>query len=623
MLPHAGGPDAVRSSNDWKNGRRIFQRLEVAAVALALAAAGCRTPPRAPSPPAAIPGAEAAVGARFTAPCPAAERRALIGPHAPDAPVAISLRMLAALQEPDGSWPSAAPVRATALAVLALRCAGGADEAASRGSNWLTARQLASGGWPGAATDDAAVDEALALWAMAEEVIAGRGGSYAEALARGMEHALAQQAPSGGWGLSAAGRPGTLATVLQVIALERTWCAGIVRERLPRAMAMAARFLASSQNPDGTVGLRGPGLVSWASTAEAALGLDLLGLDASDIRLRAIHAMARPASGGRTPCAYPLLEALLCHTALARQQGVPWERWVADIGPELATRGRGGLWSAPANEAIYGGGYATAAAAFILGSRGAKNPAVAWGGPPPALWTVGREGHVAALIAPSTAIAPWEPCAYEPAQLAAMRACRRLVLAADTWRLQVAFERAAGGQAALRALHAAPTWAVALTRASDALTPFGATDALERFGIDTLRFGVAEELIPAEDAAGALSGMPEAAQADLLSVVQDTDLPAIARELHEAWRAGDFATPDRRLRERLASDARVARLWDAHLAPLRKQLAARLAARLGGGDLPVLVVLDAGWILGPGSVLEELRAAGFEVGSMERWEDRP
>jgi hypothetical protein len=610
MPPSTGDLDHAALYNRWKFRARNFQRLEVLAAILALAASGCRTPGPAPAPRAGS-GLEAAVASRFAAPAAGAEARPLVQAPVPDAAAGVSVGKLLDLQEPDGCWPSAAPVRTTGLVLLALRYAGVESArlrtAVDRGVLYLVEKQRPDGSWPPGATDDAAIDQALAVWAMAELTMGDSApGQHETALLRGVSSILDAQAPAGGWGLARRGRPDTLATVLQVAALERAWRAGFSHAGLPDAMARAARYLIGAQNPDGTVGVRGPGLASWTSTAEAALGFDLLGLDARDPRLRALHACAPRTTGGSIRCEYPLLESLLFHIALARQQTPPWEEWVAEIGPELLGRRRDGLWSAPRNEMLFGACYATAAASCILGTRAARQPGVGWSEERPALWAIESGGTTRGFLAAAASIAPWEANAFSPGQVAAMKSCQRLVLATDQWRLQAALERAAGRQAL-------PAWARALALLGDALRPFGATDTLERYAIESLRFAVAEELLAADEVAGLMSRMPEPDQAGLLAVVRATDLNAVARKLHESWRRGDYRDLDDLLRTRLETDASMAHLWQTRLQPLREEVSSRLVKALAGAKAPALIVLDAGWFLGPGSVLDALREAGFAV----------
>jgi hypothetical protein len=83
-------------------------------------------------------------------------------------------RFLAGAQDASGGWayrPGASPsVEPTAAAILALRRAGGAEDALAKGVNWLTGLQHADGGWGMSAEDDeSAWHTAWALLALAGE----------------------------------------------------------------------------------------------------------------------------------------------------------------------------------------------------------------------------------------------------------------------------------------------------------------------------------------------------------------------------------------------------------------------------------------------------------------------
>ncbi|MFI0943963.1 prenyltransferase/squalene oxidase repeat-containing protein [Streptomyces sp. NPDC021020] len=112
---------------------------------------------------------------------------------------------LESLQNADGSWPSLIPahgdseVDSTAMAMMALDLAPGKDaaDAVAEGASWLAGRQLADGGFPGAA-GDSVNSAALAIQGLALE-----GTRYAPQIARARAFLAGQQNKDGGFRVAA------------------------------------------------------------------------------------------------------------------------------------------------------------------------------------------------------------------------------------------------------------------------------------------------------------------------------------------------------------------------------------------------------------------------------------
>ncbi|WP_316519724.1 prenyltransferase/squalene oxidase repeat-containing protein [Kitasatospora brasiliensis] len=136
-----------------------------------------------------------------------AQLRAGDAAHAAEA-----VRYLSGLQHPDGSWPSLIPatgdsdVDSTAIAAMALDLLTddpNAKQAVDRAVTWIAGKQLADGGFPGAAGDS--TNSA----ALAVQALSLRAGKYGTAIARARDFLTGQQNPDGGFNVAAGGQPGS------------------------------------------------------------------------------------------------------------------------------------------------------------------------------------------------------------------------------------------------------------------------------------------------------------------------------------------------------------------------------------------------------------------------------
>ncbi|WP_425608781.1 prenyltransferase/squalene oxidase repeat-containing protein [Streptomyces albipurpureus] len=118
---------------------------------------------------------------------------------------------LAGLQHPSGAWPSLVPstgdsdVDSTAIAAMALDLVGGtsADTAVDRALAWIATRQLADGGFPGAAGNS--VNSA----ALAVQGLSLDAPKYAEQIAKARKFLAAQQNADGGFNVAKEGQRGS------------------------------------------------------------------------------------------------------------------------------------------------------------------------------------------------------------------------------------------------------------------------------------------------------------------------------------------------------------------------------------------------------------------------------
>ncbi|MFF2044572.1 prenyltransferase/squalene oxidase repeat-containing protein [Kitasatospora sp. NPDC058170] len=119
---------------------------------------------------------------------------------------------LKGLQHPDGSWPSLIPatgdsdVDSTAMAAMALALLTddpAAQQAVDRAAAWIAGRQLADGGFPGAAGDS--TNSA----ALAVQGLSLRAASYGAAIARARDFLTGQQNADGGFNVAAGGQQGS------------------------------------------------------------------------------------------------------------------------------------------------------------------------------------------------------------------------------------------------------------------------------------------------------------------------------------------------------------------------------------------------------------------------------
>ncbi|MFI9645774.1 prenyltransferase/squalene oxidase repeat-containing protein [Streptomyces sp. NPDC052040] len=118
---------------------------------------------------------------------------------------------LESLQQPSGAWPSLIPssgdldVDSTAIAAMALKLAGGtaADRAVDRALAWIASKQLADGGFPGAAGDS--VNSA----ALAVQGLSLNAGTYAAKITKARHFLAAQQNADGGFNVAKGGQRGS------------------------------------------------------------------------------------------------------------------------------------------------------------------------------------------------------------------------------------------------------------------------------------------------------------------------------------------------------------------------------------------------------------------------------
>ncbi|MCS0603583.1 peptidase [Streptomyces sp. LP11] len=121
------------------------------------------------------------------------------------------LAYLESLQQPSGAWPSLIPatgdsdVDSTAIAAMALDLAGGtkADKSVDKALTWLSAEQLADGGFPGAAGDS--VNSA----ALAVQGLSLDADTYAAKIAKAREFLASQQNADGGFNVAKGGQRGS------------------------------------------------------------------------------------------------------------------------------------------------------------------------------------------------------------------------------------------------------------------------------------------------------------------------------------------------------------------------------------------------------------------------------
>ncbi|WP_406110911.1 prenyltransferase/squalene oxidase repeat-containing protein [Kitasatospora purpeofusca] len=124
---------------------------------------------------------------------------------------AAPIAYLKSLQHADGSWPSLIPatgdsdVDSTAMAVMALALAPGDEAAAAvdKGVAWIAGRQLADGGFPGAA-GDSTNSAALAVQGMTL-----RRSAHGAAIAKALDFLAGQQNDDGGFNVASEGQRGS------------------------------------------------------------------------------------------------------------------------------------------------------------------------------------------------------------------------------------------------------------------------------------------------------------------------------------------------------------------------------------------------------------------------------
>ncbi|WTU30745.1 terpene cyclase/mutase family protein [Kitasatospora purpeofusca] len=124
---------------------------------------------------------------------------------------AAPIAYLKSLQHADGSWPSLIPatgdsdVDSTAMAVMALALAPGDEAAAAvdKGVAWIAGRQLADGGFPGAA-GDSTNSAALAVQGMTL-----RRSAHGVAIAKALDFLAGQQNDDGGFNVASEGQRGS------------------------------------------------------------------------------------------------------------------------------------------------------------------------------------------------------------------------------------------------------------------------------------------------------------------------------------------------------------------------------------------------------------------------------
>ena len=121
------------------------------------------------------------------------------------------LAYLESLQQSSGAWPSLIPstndsdVDSTAIAAMAVDLAGGAkaDKAVAKALAWIASKQLADGGFPGAAGDS--VNSA----ALAVQALSLDAGKYAAKIAKARKFLAAQQNTDGGFNVAKGGQHGS------------------------------------------------------------------------------------------------------------------------------------------------------------------------------------------------------------------------------------------------------------------------------------------------------------------------------------------------------------------------------------------------------------------------------
>ncbi|MEU6706138.1 prenyltransferase/squalene oxidase repeat-containing protein [Streptomyces wuyuanensis] len=118
---------------------------------------------------------------------------------------------LTSLQQPSGAWPSLVPpqgdsdVDSTAIAAMALDLVGGAeaDTAVGKALAWIAGRQLADGGFPGAAGNS--VNSA----ALAVQGLSLDAPKYAAQITKARKFLASQQNTDGGFNVAKGGQPGS------------------------------------------------------------------------------------------------------------------------------------------------------------------------------------------------------------------------------------------------------------------------------------------------------------------------------------------------------------------------------------------------------------------------------
>ncbi|WP_051740109.1 prenyltransferase/squalene oxidase repeat-containing protein [Kitasatospora sp. MBT66] len=124
---------------------------------------------------------------------------------------AAPIAYLKSLQHADGSWPSLIPatgdsdVDSTAMAVMALALVPGDEAAAAvdKGVAWIAGRQLADGGFPGAA-GDSTNSAALAVQGMTL-----RRSAHGAGIAKALDFLAGQQNDDGGFNVASEGQRGS------------------------------------------------------------------------------------------------------------------------------------------------------------------------------------------------------------------------------------------------------------------------------------------------------------------------------------------------------------------------------------------------------------------------------
>lgn len=164
-------------------------------------------------------------------------------------------------------------------------------------------------------------------------------------------------------------------------------------------------------------------------------------------------------------------------------------------------------------------------------------------------------------------------------------------------------------------------WLRALTLQSQALHDLGYDETL---GLD--RFFLAEakkrglpvvELETLEDQMAPLWDMTAAQEGDFLASAQGEipELPRLAGAMFRAWRAGDAEGFRRVFFEKYGEWPRLAPVLDKIVFRRSRAMAARLEA-LAADGAPAFVVVGAGHLVGPGSVLDILARRGFAIEQM-------
>jgi len=282
-----------------------------------------------------------------------------------------ALGWLAKEQRADGSWEAYRPVRAVALAGLALSGGGEAyQQETLKAARWLMNQQQPDGSWSVKRRRELPIDQAMAIWFLATVLQHQSDPDMAEAVESGARYILDHQQADGGWAYAYGQSEyrNTFVSVCQLLALRAVLNAGILVPEVEQSFVASMRDLLYVQDREsGAFGDEFRGVDRWSATGEAVLGLQLVGLSRIPETMHGVEALEGMVNGWLGAADWPLLEAMLNHFAFQLHGGHLWTRWAAGVQEELLEwQQPDGSWNPPGSEYIQGPAYATALCCLML-----------------------------------------------------------------------------------------------------------------------------------------------------------------------------------------------------------------------------------------------------------------